>query len=164
MSSLPQGIITTLKDGEGVIKSEKHGELPFDVKENFSDVEFTAEDVNEEVEFTVIAVRRPRTLSGADKLPLGFRVKLLSPQLRSGNRAIRIKRVKEPLLLTICSAAASSASKEDDSQDGDDGVQRLQTTIKSEVGPDLKLDPELYEGVVTQTIIESSVSTSCLLI
>lgn len=67
MSSLPQGIITTLKDGEGVIKSEKHGELPFDVKENFSDVEFTAEDVNEEVEFTVMAVRRPRTLSGADK-------------------------------------------------------------------------------------------------
>lgn len=156
-----------MKDGEGVIKSEKHGELPFDIKENFSDVEFTAEDVNEEVEFTVIAVRRPRTstsISGVDRFPLGFHVKLLSPQLRSGNRAIRIKRVKEPLLLTICSAAASSASKEDDSQDGDDGVQKLQTTIKSEVGPDMKLDPELYEGVVTQTIIESSVSTSCLLI
>lgn len=61
MSLLSQGVIVSLKDGEGVIKSEKHGELPFDIKENFSDVEFTAEDVNEEVEFTVITVRRPRT-------------------------------------------------------------------------------------------------------
>lgn len=61
MSLLSQGVIISLKDGEGVIKSEKHGELPFDIKENFSDVEFTAEDVNEEVEFTVITVRRPRT-------------------------------------------------------------------------------------------------------
>lgn len=61
MSSLSQGVVISLKDGEGVIQSEKHGELPFDIKENFSDVEFTAEDVNEEVEFTVITVRRPRT-------------------------------------------------------------------------------------------------------
>lgn len=60
MSSLPQGVILSLKDGEGLVKSEKHGELPFDVKENLSDVEFTVEDVNEEVEFTVITVRRPR--------------------------------------------------------------------------------------------------------
>lgn len=61
MSLLPQGVIISLKDGEGVIKSEKHGELPFEVKENLSDVEFTTEDVNEEVEFTVTTVRRPRT-------------------------------------------------------------------------------------------------------
>lgn len=60
MSSLPQGVIISLKDGEGVVKSEKHGELPFDIKENLSDVEFTVEDINEEVEFTVITVRRPR--------------------------------------------------------------------------------------------------------
>lgn len=59
MSLRSQGVIISLKDGEGVIKSEKHGELPFDVKENFSDVEFTAEDVSEEVEFTVVTVRRP---------------------------------------------------------------------------------------------------------
>lgn len=57
----PQGVIISLKDGEGVIKSDEHGELPFDAKENFSDVEFTAEDVNEEVEFTVITVRTPPT-------------------------------------------------------------------------------------------------------
>lgn len=55
-----QGVIISLKDGEGVVRSEAHGELPFDLKENFSDVEFTAEDVNEEVEFTVAAVSRPR--------------------------------------------------------------------------------------------------------
>lgn len=54
-----QGVILRLKDGEGVVRSEKHGELPFDTKENFSDVEFTAEDVSEEVEFTVVRVRRP---------------------------------------------------------------------------------------------------------
>ncbi|TNM99373.1 hypothetical protein fugu_012406 [Takifugu bimaculatus] len=129
-----QGVIISLKDGEGVVKSEKHGELPFDVKENLSDVEFTVEDVNEEVEFTVIT-------------------------LRSGNRAIRIKRVKEPLLLTICSASASSASKGDNSQNDNDSVQQLQNSMTSEVGPNMKLDPELYEGVVTQTITEPSPQT-----
>lgn len=71
--------------------------------------------------------------------------------------------MKEPLLLTVCSAAAASASKKDDSQDLDVGVQKIQNSIKAEVGPNMKLDPELYEGVVTQTIIEPSVSTSCLL-
>lgn len=58
-----QGIIISLKDGKGIIKSNEHGELPFDVKENFSDVEFTTEDVNEEVEFTVITVRTLTHLS-----------------------------------------------------------------------------------------------------
>lgn len=71
--------------------------------------------------------------------------------------------MKEPLLLTICSAAATSASKKDDGQDVDVSIQKLQNSITSEVGPHMKLDPELYEGVVTQTIIEPSVSTSCLL-
>lgn len=46
-----------MKDTEGTIKSELHGELPFQFKENFSDAEFTSEDINEEVEFTVIEVR-----------------------------------------------------------------------------------------------------------
>lgn len=52
-----QGVIVSLNDSEGIIKSEKHGELSFDIKENFSDVDFTAEDVNEEVEFTILTVR-----------------------------------------------------------------------------------------------------------
>ncbi len=59
LSLLTQGVIISLKDNEGIIKSDEHGELPFDVKENFSDVEFTAEDIKEEVEFTVIQVRMP---------------------------------------------------------------------------------------------------------
>ncbi|CAL8297627.1 unnamed protein product [Merluccius merluccius] len=51
------GVITSIKGTEGVITSEKHGELPFDFKENLSDVDFTEEDAKEEVEFTVHTVR-----------------------------------------------------------------------------------------------------------
>lgn len=40
----------------GVLKSEKHGELPFDICENFSDTEFSSDDVHKEVEFTAIKV------------------------------------------------------------------------------------------------------------
>lgn len=77
--------------------------------------------------------------------------------------------MKEPLLLTFCSAAAASASNEDDARDDaqDDAqdvhgsLQRLQSSTKAEVGPNMKLDPELYEGVVTQTIIEPSVRPFC---
>lgn len=57
LSGYVQGVIMSLTDSEGVIKSDEHGELPFDIKENFSDVEFTTEDINEEVEFTVVMVR-----------------------------------------------------------------------------------------------------------
>lgn len=46
-----------MKDSDGIIQSELHGQLPFQFKENFSDIEFTTEDVNEEVEFTVVTVR-----------------------------------------------------------------------------------------------------------
>lgn len=64
--------------------------------------------------------------------------------------------MKEPLLLTMSSATAASAG-------GGDGGLKLQSSLKAEMGPNMKLDPELYEGVVTQTIIEPTVSTSCLL-
>lgn len=47
-----------MKDTEGIIESELHGQLPFQFKENFSDVEFTPEDLKEEVEFTVVTVRQ----------------------------------------------------------------------------------------------------------
>lgn len=47
----------SLKENEGVIKSEEHGDLPFETRENFSDIDFTEEDINEEVEFTLITVR-----------------------------------------------------------------------------------------------------------
>ena len=53
---MSQGIITSLGADEGVIKSEEHGEIPFDISENFSDAEFNADDVNKEVEFTMTLV------------------------------------------------------------------------------------------------------------
>lgn len=52
-----QGVIVQLQDGEGLLRSEQHGELPFATTENLSDLEFTAADQNEEVEFTVAEVR-----------------------------------------------------------------------------------------------------------
>uniref|UniRef100_A0A8C6P116 Uncharacterized LOC107376715 n=1 Tax=Nothobranchius furzeri TaxID=105023 RepID=A0A8C6P116_NOTFU len=52
-----KGVIFSLNESEGVIKSNQHDLLPFDPKENFSDIEFTEEDINEEVDFTVIMVR-----------------------------------------------------------------------------------------------------------
>ncbi|XP_076598707.1 uncharacterized protein LOC143327925 isoform X2 [Chaetodon auriga] len=133
--SREEGVVITLKDSEGVIKSDKHGELPFDTKENFSDVEFTAEDINEEVEFTVIT-------------------------LRAGKRAIRIRRVKEPLLLTLCTATAD-ATKEGETQNADGDSKhdsfvslRGKANVKPEQLPNMTLDAELYEGIVSQPIIE----------
>ncbi|KAM6922319.1 uncharacterized protein PEZ65_010742 isoform 1-T1 [Lycodopsis pacificus] len=121
-----KGVIISLKDSEGVIKCDEHSELPFNVRENFSDVEFTDEDVNEEVEFTVLT-------------------------LRGGKRAIRIRRVKEPLLLTLSAAteatAHNAAADEDFWLNGKAG-------IKPELCINMKLDTELYEGIVSQTIIE----------
>lgn len=55
--SVPQGVIFSLKDTTGIIKSDEHGDLPFETGENLSDIEFTEEDISEEVEFTVIQVR-----------------------------------------------------------------------------------------------------------
>lgn len=52
-----QGFIVSLKENEGVIQSEEHGELQFETRENLSDVDFTEEDINEGVEFTVLPVR-----------------------------------------------------------------------------------------------------------
>lgn len=84
-----------------------------------------------------------------------------------GKRAVRIRRVKEPLLLTFCSAtdAAAAESKEAESQNTDgnsDGSQLLigKTKAKLELGPNMRLDSELYEGIVSQTIIEPTVSVT----
>ncbi|KAM9727785.1 uncharacterized protein ACNS7B_018142 [Menidia menidia] len=120
-----QGVIVSLGEGEGVIRSEEHGELPFEVRENFSDVEFTAEDVGEEVEFTVAT-------------------------LRAGKRAIRIQRVKEPLLLALFGAGEGA---EPEASGEDDGL-RKKPLPKLELGPNTYLDQELYEGIVSQPIIE----------
>ncbi|XP_029282079.1 uncharacterized protein LOC115004560 isoform X3 [Cottoperca gobio] len=130
--SREQGVIVSLTDSEGVITCDAHGELPFDIKENFSDVEFTAEDVKEEVEFTILA-------------------------LRGGKQAIRIRRVKEPLLLTLSAATAAAveeASAQMDGGDEDSSSLTGRASIRPEVGGNMLLDPELYEGIVSQPIIE----------
>lgn len=84
-----------------------------------------------------------------------------------GKRAVRIRRVKEPLLLTFCSAtdAAAAEAKEAESHNMEyscDGSQLLtgKTKAKLEVGPNMRLDLELYEGIVSQTIIEPTVSVA----
>lgn len=134
------GVILSFKGTtEGLIKCEAHGEVLFDVKENFSDVDFSEEDINEEVEFTVIT-------------------------LRAGKRAIRIRRVKEPLLLTLCSVTTEKQEVEEEEEDEDedenerDSVEnpsrRLLPNPKDIPLSNFELDPELYEGIVSQPIIE----------
>ncbi|XP_043992669.1 uncharacterized protein si:dkeyp-121d4.3 isoform X1 [Gambusia affinis] len=126
-----KGVIVSLKENEGIIQSEEHGELQFETRENLSDVDFTEEDINEEVEFTVLP-------------------------LRGGKRAVRIKRVKEPLLLTLC-GASSSAPEELERTNGEMvsvGPNRTTSKSREELEPHMVLDSELYEGIVSQTIIE----------
>lgn len=86
-------------------------------------------------------------------------------QLRAGKRAIRIQRVKEPLLLTLCTATSAVASANEEAEgDGSDSEEDSCTPVKGrnrakpELGPNMKLDMELYEGIVSQPIIEPSVS------
>ncbi len=54
--SVVQGIITCLGAEKGIVNSEEHGEIPFDICENFSDTEFDTSDIHKEVEFTVAMV------------------------------------------------------------------------------------------------------------
>lgn len=91
----------------------------------------------------------------------------VSPQLRVGKRAIRIRRVKEPLLLTLCAATAAAAASADEAEaqdfsgDSDNDSSKSfkgKANSKMELGPNMKLDPELYEGIVSQPIIEPTVS------
>ncbi|KAJ3610490.1 hypothetical protein NHX12_022582, partial [Muraenolepis orangiensis] len=97
------GVLTSITETKGLIASEKHGELTFELKENLSNVDFTSEDVKEEVEFTV----------------------------RGAQRAIRIRREKEPLLLTLCTSPPPRPSP----------LEGLSS---------VHLDQELYEGIVSQ--------------
>ncbi|CAL8390687.1 unnamed protein product [Arctogadus glacialis] len=117
------GAITSITGPKGVITAETHGELTFELKENLSDVDFTAEDVKEEVEFTLHTVR-------------------------GAKRAIRIRRLKEPLLLTLCTSPPPLPSPL--------GARPPARPSAAELGPNVQLDNELYEGVVSQTIIPNS--------
>lgn len=62
-----QGIITCLGAEEGIINSDEHGELPFDICENFNDTEFNTTDIHKEVEFTVAMVSDGEATKGDRK-------------------------------------------------------------------------------------------------
>lgn len=150
-----------MKDSEGIIRSELHGELPFQFKENFSDVEFTPEDIKEEVEFTVVTVRlhipRRAPCTGGAHLSPGSDLSLRL-QLKSGKQAVRIQRVKEPLLLTFCPTNTTMDKDLRPPNLDQSGLKVLgKTILPTDFGPNIRLDTELYEGIVTQTIIEPKV-------
>ncbi|XP_053292014.1 uncharacterized protein si:dkeyp-121d4.3 isoform X1 [Pleuronectes platessa] len=124
-----KGVIISLKDNKGTIKSEEHDELPFVIKENFSDVEFTTEDINEEVEFSVVT-------------------------LITGKHAVRIRRVKEPLLLMLSTAKENSEVENGNNESNREFLKTSRGRANLELGPHMWLDTELYEGIVSQPIIE----------
>lgn len=77
--------------------------------------------------------------------------------------------MKEPLLLTFsaataAAAAAAAAAKEASTQNVDtlpleeDSPLYGKGSTRPELGVNMLLDPELYEGIVSQTIIEPTVS------
>lgn len=88
-------------------------------------------------------------------------------QLKAGKQAVRIRRVKEPLLLTLCTSMAAKAEEaEIDSSDGDteeeEAVGKPNVTAP-DLGARMRLDTELYEGIVSQTIIEPTVRRSAVI-
>lgn len=70
--------------------------------------------------------------------------------------------MKEPLLLTLCTATAAvaeelKAENGDSDTDADSTPLRGKANTKPDLGPTMKLDTELYEGIVSQPIIEPTV-------
>ena len=80
---------------------------------------------------------------------------MICQQVRGAQRAIRIRRLKEPLLLTLCTSPPPLPSPL--------GARPPARPSAAELGPNVQLDNELYEGVVSQTIIPNSVRTSSTL-
>lgn len=80
-------------------------------------------------------------------------------QLRAGKQAVRIKRAKEPLLLTLCSSSSDELeNKITNSEENSFYMPKKKHQASTEVGPNMVLDTELYEGIVSQPIIEPKVS------
>lgn len=77
--------------------------------------------------------------------------------MRTGNRAIRIQRAREPLLLTFCSTEEAEIPNTDSNGDALD-LAKGKTSEKTDRWPHMMMDRELYEGIVSQPIIEPSVS------
>lgn len=75
--------------------------------------------------------------------------------------------MKEPLLLTLCTATAAAAAATEQPETGtstngiggeNSSSKLLRGKPKQELPPNMILDPELYEGIVSQPIIEPTVS------
>lgn len=70
--------------------------------------------------------------------------------------------MREPLLLTLCTATANASGDEEDRKENDGTkdcfTKPIRTRTKQEIGPNMMLDTELYEGIVSQTIIEPKVT------
>ncbi|XP_072309580.1 uncharacterized protein [Eucyclogobius newberryi] len=149
-----KGVILSFKDtAGGLIKCNAHGVIPFDVKENLGDVEFTAKDVNQEVEFTVI-------------------------EHRPGKRAVRICRVAPPLLVTLSSMTTEEKEElveeevdeevevevdedeEEEEEEEEESSEHLcdkPLQLRADIPLyNFELDSELYEGVVSQPIIRQT--------
>lgn len=71
---------------------------------------------------------------------------------------MRIQRVKEPLLLTFC-PTNGTVDKDLRPPNLDQGGLTVlgKTILPTDLGPNMRLDTELYEGIVTQTIIDPKV-------
>lgn len=66
--------------------------------------------------------------------------------------------MKEPLLLTFCSTNSAVAKDGGPANLDQSGLRVLgKSILPTDLGPNLRLDTELYEGIVTQTIIEPKV-------
>lgn len=66
--------------------------------------------------------------------------------------------MKEPLLLTFC-PTNSTLDKDFRPSNLEQSDLRVlgKTVLPTDLGPNMRLDTELYEGIVTQTIIEPKV-------
>lgn len=66
--------------------------------------------------------------------------------------------MKEPLLLTFCSTNSTVGKDVGPANLDQSGLRVLgKSILPTDLGPNLRLDTELYEGIVTQTIIEPKV-------
>ncbi|MEQ2185916.1 hypothetical protein GOODEAATRI_023035, partial [Goodea atripinnis] len=117
------GTIALLGDKEGVIGSANHGEIPFDICENFSDTEFNSDDVGKDVEFTVTAVSVATELTWSDWTPFGFRY-------RVPNSMYDISKERfEGTVLKAISRTSPKEGKQEEEEKGDTGNWKKQLSF-----------------------------------
>lgn len=78
--------------------------------------------------------------------------------------------MKEPLLLTLCTATAATTATTEEAEAetatngmGEENSSKLvRGKTKLDMPPNMMLDSELYEGIVSQPIIEPTVSNGLI--